>query len=180
MRRRFIRPLHRPLAGRVPPLLIRANQSMNSGSYVDAANDLEQLALAAEGRRGPRAPAFHIQAGRARLLAGQPAPALQQFERGLGLLAARGRMRRLARLGPRLVAELRESGYAAETQQLSDYLHNLSPGWEAAAQRIPPARHPTLPTHCPGCGAPVHPDEIEWLDEGTGECAYCGSPLRQA
>jgi hypothetical protein len=180
MRRRFSRPPRRPLAGRIPPLLIRANKLMSSGSYVDAANDLEQLALAAEGRRGPRAPIFHIQAGRARLLAGQPAPALQQFERGLGLLAARGRMRRLAQLGPRVVGELRERGYPTEAQHLSDYLENLSAGWDATPQRVPQAKRPNLPTHCPGCGAPVRPDEIEWLDDVTGECAYCGSPLRQA
>jgi hypothetical protein len=179
MRRRLSRPLRRTLAGRIPPLLIRANQSMNAGSYVDAAQDLEQLALAAEGRRGPRAPVFHIQAGRARLLAGQSAMALQQFERGLGLLAARGRSGRLARLGPRIVAELREHGAATEARQLSGYLENLSPGLLATAQPTQPAKHPHLPTHCPGCGAPVHPAEIEWLDDATGECAYCGSPLRQ-
>ena len=180
MRRRFRRPIRRPVGGRIPPLLIRANQSMNTGSYANAAKDLEQLALAAEGGRGPRAPVFHIQAGRARLLAGQPAVALQQFERGLGLLAARGRSRRLAQLGPRVVAELHEHGSDSEAQQLTAYLENLWPGLSASARPSGPAKRPVLPTHCPGCGAPVHPAEIEWLDDVTGECAYCGSPLRQA
>jgi hypothetical protein len=180
MRRRFSRPVRRPLAGRIPPLLIRASQSMNAGSYAEAASDLEQLALAAEGRRGPRAPVSRIQAGRARLLAGQPARALQQFERGFGLIAARGRMQRLRRLGPRVVAEFSEHGFAGEAQQLSDYLEQLSPGLAAAAPQSRPAKHLRLPTYCPGCGAPVRPDEIEWLDDVTGECAYCGSPLRQA
>jgi hypothetical protein len=36
-----------------------------------------------------------------------------------------------------------------------------------------------LPTHCPSCGAALRPDEIEWLDESTAECAYCGSPVRE-
>ena len=179
MRRRFSRPLRRTLGGILPPLLIRANESMNAGSFAQAAGDLEQLALAADGRHGPRAPMFHIQAGRARLLAGQPAAALQQFERGLGLLAARGRTRRLARLGPRVIAELRGHGFADQGQQLSEYLDNLSPGLAEAAQQLQPTKHPPLPTRCTGCGAPVHPDEIEWLDDVTGECAYCGSPLRE-
>jgi hypothetical protein len=179
MQRRFNRPVRRLFGAGIPSLLIRANQSMNAGNYTAAAGDLEQLARAAEGRRGPRAPIFHVQAGRARMLAGQPAEALQQLERGLGLLASRGRLRRLGRLGPRLVAEMRARGYADEAQQLSAYLENLSPGIEAESQVSAPAKHPPLPTHCPGCGAPVHPDEIEWLDDATGECAYCGSPLRQ-
>jgi hypothetical protein len=179
MRRRLNRPIRRLFGPGIPPLLIRANQSMNGGNYAEAASDLEQLALAAEGRRGPRAPLFHIQAGRARLLAGQPTAALEQLERGLGLLAVRGRLRRLGRLGPRLVGELRDRGYADEAQQLSKYLENLAPGIEAESQSSAPAKHPPLPTHCPGCGAPVRPDEIEWLDDTTGECAYCGSPLRQ-
>ena len=31
---------------------------------------------------------------------------------------------------------------------------------------------------CPSCGAAVRPDEVEWLDYVTAECAYCGSPVR--
>jgi hypothetical protein len=25
----------------------------------------------------------------------------------------------------------------------------------------------------------VRPNEVEWLDEQTGECPYCGSPLNE-
>jgi hypothetical protein len=25
---------------------------------------------------------------------------------------------------------------------------------------------------------PLAPDEVEWQDEVTAECAYCGSPIR--
>jgi hypothetical protein len=122
---------------------------------------------------------IRIQAGRARLLAGQPDSALENIERGFGLLAAGGRLRRLARLGNRLVAEFRQRGYAAESQKLVDYLENLSPGFGAEQASAAPARQAPLPTHCPGCGAPVHPDEVEWLDDVTAECAFCGSPLRR-
>ena len=179
MRRRIDRPQRRFLRGGIPPLLINANQSIAAGNFADAAGDLEQLARAAEGRGGPRAAMIRIQAGRARLLAGQPDTALESLERGFGLLAARGRLRRLARLGNRMVAELRQRGYAAESQKLAEYLENLSPGFGAEQAPDAPARHALLPTHCPGCGAPVHPDEVEWLDDVTGECAFCGSPLRQ-
>jgi hypothetical protein len=179
MRRRFDRPLRRLLRRGIPPLLINANQSIAAGNFAGAADDFEQLARAAEGRGGRRAPMIRIQAGRARLLAGQPDTALENIERGLGLLAARGRLRRLARLGNRMVAEFHQRGYAAESQKLADYLENLSPGFGAEQASAAPARHAPLPTHCPGCGAPVHPDEVEWLDDVTAECPFCGSPLRQ-
>ena len=179
MRRRFGRPPRPMLRGEIPPLLINANQSIAAGNFADAAGDLEQLARAAEGRGGGRAPMIRIQAGRARLLAGEPDSALENIERGFGLLAARGRLRRLARLGNRMVAEFRQRGYAAESQKLADYLENLSPGFGAEQASPAPARHAPLPTHCPGCGAPARPDEVEWLDDVTAECAFCGSPLRR-
>jgi hypothetical protein len=122
---------------------------------------------------------IHVQAGRVRLLAGQPDRAMEDLERGFGLLAARGRLRRLARLGNRIVAEFQQRGYSVESQKLADYLENLSPGFGAEQASSAPFKHPPLPTHCPGCGAPIHPDEVEWLDDITAECAFCGSPLRR-
>lgn len=178
MRRRLGRPLRRILGRDIPPLLIRANQDMSAGNYAEAATDLEQLARAAEGRGGRRAPMFHIQAGRAHLMAAQPVQALESLERGLGLFAARGRPRRLARIGSRLVAELDQSGFSAESQKLAVYLETLSPGFRSASVTESAEKHPRLPTHCPGCGAPVRPDEVEWLDDVTAECAFCGSPVR--
>jgi hypothetical protein len=178
MRRRFGRPLRRMLGRDIPPLLIQANQDLSAGKYAEAATDLEQLARAAEVRGGHRAPVFHIQAGRARLMAGQPAEALESMERGFGLLAARGRPRRLARIGSRVVAELSQRGFAAESKKLADYLESLEPGFRTIAPPEAAVKRPPLPTHCPGCGAPVRPDEVEWLDDVTAECAFCGSPVR--
>jgi hypothetical protein len=35
-----------------------------------------------------------------------------------------------------------------------------------------------LPTNCSKCGAPIHPDEVTWVDASTIECDYCGSLIR--
>jgi hypothetical protein len=35
-----------------------------------------------------------------------------------------------------------------------------------------------LPTNCPSCGGPVLLKEVEWLDDITAECAYCGNGIR--
>jgi hypothetical protein len=36
---------------------------------------------------------------------------------------------------------------------------------------------PRLPGKCPQCGGTVHPQEVEWIDERTASCDYCGSIL---
>ena len=179
MRRGFRRPLRRMLAPDVPPLLQRANQLLSAGNYVGAASAYEQLARAAESRGGPRAPLFYIQAGRCLVMAGQSATGIDQVERGLGLFAIRGQHAKVSKVGRRIAHELTARNLKKEAQQVTDYLNELMPGFEAESAKIgfqsSMARRP-LPTHCPGCGAPLRPDEVEWVDDNTAVCAYCGSP----
>lgn len=182
MRRGFgrpVRPLRRAFAPDIPPLLQRANQMLSAGNYAEAANAYEQLARAAEARGGPRAPFFYIQAGRSHVLAGQTANGLEYLERGLGLFAMRGHEVRASNVGMRIIGELNARGLKNEAQQITDYLEELVPGFGGTAADAGSPKRPTLPTHCPGCGAPLRPDEVDWLDEGTASCAYCGSPVRE-
>ena len=177
MRRSFDRP-HRSMFGRdIPPLLRRANQLMVTGNFVEAASAYEQLARAAEARNGPRAPFFYTQAGRAQILAGQTVDGIEYLERGLGLFAARGQNGRVFILGNRIIGELNQRGLSKEAKQISDYITSLLPDFAAVAGSAS-AKRPPLPTHCPGCGAPVRSDEVVWLDDMTAECAFCGSPVR--
>lgn len=180
MRRMFRRELRRSFAPPdMLPLLQRANELMATGDYAGAASSFEQLARAAEGHSGRRAPLFYIQAGRARMLAGQNAMAVDLLERGLGLLAVHGRPRKLARASYRIISELNQRALVREARQITDYVISLEPGLHLdSAGEDSPAGHPTLPAHCPACGAPIHTDEVEWMDDLTAECEYCGSPIR--
>jgi hypothetical protein len=178
MRRAFRRPLRRAFAPDIPPLLQRANQMMAAGNYAEAASAFEQLARAAEARRGPRAPLFYLQSGRARVLAGQSAAGMDYLQRGLGLFAARGQAGKVFNAGNRIVAELNQRGMGKEAGQITAYVKSLLPGFNLAASETAPAKRATLPTHCPSCGAPVHSDEVDWMDDVTAECAFCGSPVR--
>jgi hypothetical protein len=178
MRRGFGRPLRRMLGPDVPPLLRRANQMLSAGNYAEAASAFEQLARAAEARGGPRAPLFYVQAGRSRIMAGQTANGLEYVERGLGLFALRGQPFKVANMGRRIIAELNARGLKKEAQHVTDYVKELVPGAETASADAAPAKRPPLPTHCPGCGAPLRPDEVDWMDDATAACAYCGSPVR--
>jgi hypothetical protein len=168
----------RGLGQQVPPLLRRANQMMSAGDYAGAASALEQLGRAAEARGGPRAPFFHIQAGRAQVMAGQAGLAVESLERGLGLFATRGQFGKVNNFALRILAELSQRGLANEAKLIADYVKTLMPDFQAGAAAPGQAKRPLLPTNCPGCGAPVHPDEVDWVDEVTAECAFCGTPVR--
>lgn len=176
MRRMFRRNVRKTLAQEVPPILQEANFVFDKGEYGRAAELFEQIAQTADARGGPRAPVFHLQAGRARLFAGQTKLAMPSLLRGLELFAQRKQFHRLQTAGQRTLVELKERGLTAEAAQVEALLGNTG---TLPASTAPAAQHPILPTHCPHCGAALRPDEIEWLDEATAECGYCGSPVRE-
>ena len=178
MRRTFRRHIRKTLDQDVPPVLQEANFAFDKGEYGRAGELYEVIAQSADGRGGPRAPLFHLQAGRARLYAGQAKLGIPSLKRGLELLAQRGQTHKLTQAGARLLAELNEHGWTDEANEMESWIRKLSPSMPTAEGSPAPAPRPALPARCPACGAPVRPDEVEWLDEQSAECAYCGSPIR--
>jgi len=180
MRRRFFgprRPFRRFLIPDIPPALNRAHELMATGNYQAAAQTFEQLARGAEARGGPRAAQIYLQAGRAYILANQVELGMKHLKHGLGQLASHGQWSVLQRTGDRAVAELNQLNLTSQAQEISSFLKTILPAQKESPHSIP-AKRPVLPTHCPGCGGPLRPDEVEWLDEVTAECGYCGSPIR--
>jgi hypothetical protein len=175
MRRMFRRERRKGFAPDIPPILQEANMAFEKGEYGRAAERFEQIARGADGRGGPRAPLFYLQAGRARVLAGQSALGMFSLKRGLEILAERRQFERLHQAGTRTVAELNVHGLKDEAVAIEVLLKSILPDVPTIES---PAKRPSLPTHCPQCGAPLRPDEVEWLDDVTGECGYCGSPVR--
>jgi len=178
MRRMFRRNIRKTLSQNIPPVLQEANFNFDKGEYGRAAELFERIALSADGRDGPRAPIFHLQAGRARILAGQVKLGMPSLKRGLELFARRGQSQRLHQAGARVVGELTARGLLEEAAEIESFLKGASPSMPAAESRT--AKRTILPTRCPSCGAAMRPDEVEWLDDVTAECAYCGSPVREA
>lgn len=177
MRRMFRRNIRKTLAQEVPPILQEANFAFSKGEYGRAGELFERIAEGADARGGPRAPLFHLQAGRSRLYAGQTKLAMPSLKRGLELLAERQKIQRLHNAGRRVIAELNERGLKSEATDIEILLKTHLPSMPA--MEAVSAKKPILPTHCPSCGAAVKPDEVEWLDEITAECGYCGSPVRE-
>lgn len=178
MRRMFRRYIRKTLAQDVPPILQEANFALDKGEYGRAGELFEKIAETADARGGPRAPLFYLQAGRARLFAGQTALGMPSLKRGLELLSQEERFLRLRRAKRHLINELREHGLDKEAAEIERW--TTSPEETALESEVqePQIKRPSLPTHCPSCGAAVRPDEVEWLDDVTAACAYCGSPIR--
>jgi len=160
----------------VPPMLQRANQLIAAGDYAGAAIAFMELAQRAEDRFPRRAPILYMEAGRAAVLGGDVKTGIATLRLGLTLLASQGRLHRMRVLGQRAVEELKAHGLSAEAQEIAELLGASLPNQLPAESA--PVKHPTLPTHCPSCGAAVKPDEVEWLDDVTAECDYCGSLVR--
>lgn len=177
MRRVFRRQLRQ--GGQVPPILREANLAFDKGEFGRAAELFERIAEGADARGGPRAPLFHLQAGRARIYAGQAALGIPSVKRGLALLAQRQQYHRLLNAKSRALNELNERGYSNEAADLESWLKTILPPSSESVTQLPPSQKPMLPTHCPQCGAAIRRDEVEWLDEATAECGYCGSPVRE-
>ena len=178
MRRMFRRDKRKAFAPNIPPILQEANLAFDKGEYGRAAQLFERIAEGADARGGPRAPLFHLQAGRARILAGQVALGMPSFKRALEILAERKQFQRLQNAGLRLVTELNERGLKTEAVDIEILLKTNLPATPTSETKETPTRKPILPTHCPNCGAALRPDEVEWLDDLTAECGYCGSPVR--
>ncbi|MFH1524617.1 MAG: hypothetical protein ABIF04_06605, partial [Chloroflexota bacterium] len=139
----------------------------------------EKFARGALDRNGPRAPWFFLQAGRACILAGQIPDGKAHLQQGLTLFATRGQWEKLHRNGMRIIADLNARELNAEAKQIEDYLTETLPGGFVAGSRAGAEKpKPLLPTNCPGCGGPILADEVEWADEVTAECPYCGSAVR--
>ena len=179
MRRMFRRQIRKTLAANVPPILQEANFAFDKGEYGRAAELFEQIAQTADGRGGPRAPLFHLRAGRARILAGQTQLGMPSLKRGLEILFQRKQIPQLQKAGSRVLAELNEQGLTNEAAEIEAWLKTILPSMPSLETKEVLTKRAILPTHCPSCGAGLRPDEVEWLDDVTAECAYCGSPVRE-
>lgn len=176
-RRRAQRLFRRMGQPDVPPMLQRANQMMAAGEYEKAAVAFKDLAQRAEQRFPQRSPILYMEAGRAAILSGDIKVGVADLSRGLTILASQGRIQRMQAFGQRAMDELKARDLHTEAQEIAALLSGNLPKEISAAQPAT-VRQPILPTHCPACGAAVRPNEVEWLDEVTAECDYCGSPVR--
>lgn len=180
-RRRPIRPRPGRPGGRAKLMLKRAHRMLADGAYLPAGHLFEELAEGALRRGIPRAPFLFLQAGRGYLFGGEIEKGMDFLKRGLTLLAEEARWPELHRVGTRTAEDLVSRGYEKEARQINEWIASVLPdNFDSNATSLsdPVINRPVLPTHCPQCGGAVDPKAIAWMDEVTGECLYCGSPIR--
>jgi hypothetical protein len=171
-----------PFAPRPVPLVLKeANALFMNGEYAKAAELFESISTAAFERGGPRAPKFLIQAGRARIYAGQADAGMKLIFRGLEVLKQQGRLLELERICTRVCADFSARQFNDQAVEIDRWLGKNFPERPPRSEigATDHRRVMLLPTQCPSCGAAVHPEEVEWVDEFTAECSYCGNLLRK-
>jgi hypothetical protein len=162
----------------VPPRLRLAHKFMAAGNYAEAQEAFEFLAKRAENDFPERAPFLFLQAGQAAILGGQIKKGMAHLRSGLTLFASQQRYHRLAALGQQAVDELATRGLTDEAAEIREVVRNNLPTNVSSMPVVQQKEKPVLPTHCPSCGAALKPNDVEWLDDVTAECEYCGSPVR--
>lgn len=176
MRRRGFGFLRQPAI--LPLEIKRAHQLLEAGNYAEAALAFESLAQRATENGGPRAPLFLLQAGKARIGGGRVNAGLQHIKQALSLLAERGQFDKMYHAGRRAVDELQQRGLTREVKEIENFLHSNLPALaNLPTQRVDETAL-NLPSHCPACGAPLRPNELEWLSPNSVECPFCASPVK--
>lgn len=181
MERRMLRRSMR-FGGLVPPAVMialsQAHALFAASRFAEAAAAYEKIAMTAQANGNPRAARFYALAARANWRAGNIPHGMELIKTSLGLLSAMGAIEVYNVVASNAIRDLTALGHAKEAEDVRKFAAQ-TPGWEelpsAAPAETPKA---VLPASCPKCGATVHPDEVEWIDERTVECAYCGTPVR--
>ena len=155
--------------------LNEAKRLLANGKPGQAAPRFSKLAAILTSARQPqRAANLHAQAAQAFAESRNETPALMQARAALNLFIHYQMVERAPFFYANIRRELTKRGLenAAETlaNEFASKIPQPTPATPPVAAR--------LPTNCPQCGAPVHVNDAHWIDAGTVECAYCGTPIQ--
>jgi tetratricopeptide (TPR) repeat protein len=167
--------------GRPRQALLTANRLEEAGNYRDAAEIFEKLARGAHQRGNLKhAPFLYLRAARCFLHASQTEHALGLMNQGLRLLEETQRWPALYRAGRRSIIELKEMGHAQAANEVQVWLDSAMQNHPEAIQAAMASTKQShkLPSKCPFCGATIRSDQVEWIDDDTAECVYCGSAIQ--
>lgn len=192
-RRRAFRHFPMRLLRVAPPkpltTLIEANRLKDSGHPLRAAVIYERLAqLSITENRLRNTPFLLLQAGECYLIGQDFHRGYDLIRQGLKTLADAGRWNALSKSGNSAIDRLEVLGYAEAGRELRAWLEQVLKPVEDLIRRTPTGvadplaadwlkKNQRIPTKCPCCGANMRSNEVEWIDNVTVECVYCGSPV---
>lgn len=172
MFRRPRRPM-RPIMGRIPgqaaahqQMLRRAFQAQESDDPAALAKTFSELAAQAARNGHPRQAAnLHAQSAHRWLDANNIENAQTQADLALSVFKELGMKKRLLEFQTRFEAHKQQPG-----KIMNDNMED--------EKRTKPAASLSLPSFCSQCGAPLRSDEVEWIDQQSAECGFCGSVIK--
>jgi hypothetical protein len=180
MFRRFRSPAFQP--NLLPPAQIQtlnqANRFVANGQPGQAATLFADIAGEMEATNHPRRAAnLHAQAAHAYADSNNPQAALAEARAALTLFIQNNMVQRTPVFFTNITHKLTNKGMPKAATALVDEFGSRVGSIPATAT---PTSRPSgrLPTNCNKCGAPIHANEVIWVDANTVECDYCGSLIR--
>jgi hypothetical protein len=158
-------------------VLAKANQLAANNNPTDAAPLFAELARELDVPRPRRAANLHARAAHTYADAGNEPSALAQARAALSMFIQYRMVNRTPVFFANITRKFNNKGMKNSASALQNEFANRvgsMPPQPAQGQ----ARRGTLPTNCPKCGAPIHGDEANWIDNQTAECDYCGASIR--
>jgi hypothetical protein len=153
-----------------------ANQLLASGQPDKAASIFQQLARELQASQHPRKAAnLHAMAAYAFASAKEEAQTLQQAQMALRFFLRLQMMPRAAQFYGNILEKMNKDNMYVSVGELEKEFGNALANVPIQSRGGPQQGSRHLPTSCPKCGAPLRSDEIEWIDQITACCSYCGS-----
>ena len=175
------RHFRRPVLPPAERSLQRAQRLIRVGRFGQAAALLAGLANQLETAGRPKAAAeLHARAAHCYVESGMVSAALAEASSALSSFKEAGLTGRFTRFEANISRKMQAHGMQAGADALRA---QYGLGREAQIEVQPdsqvasPGRRLILAAACPRCGAPLRSDEVEWIDERSAECAYCGAVI---
>lgn len=172
-----------PLGQGAQRQLMQANQLMLAGEAIQAALIFASISAFAHQNGMPaRSANLSARAALAYLEANDVEQAKEFALKAVTQSLAADNVSQAVRIAQQVLTQMRARNLTQEADALkaqfdgllSPYGVTLSAGASAPSAPI----RGKLPAQCPSCLGPVRPDAVEWIDDQTAECAFCGSILR--
>jgi len=168
-----------PLTADQFSVLLKANQLISDDKPSDAGPLFADVADELQRSNHPRRAAnLYARAAHAFADGNNEHAALVYARKALALFIQFKMVRRTSIFFTNITRKMTAKGMRVAADQLQrEY------GAQIAVQPVEPQQenrqtHGMLPTNCPKCGATVHSDEVDWVDDNTVECEYCGTRIR--
>ncbi len=159
--------------------LARANHLLDAGHPVEAGDVFVRISRLGEQYHRPiQAANLAARAAHAYLLCEAIDRATAQARQAIRLKLQAGDLHGAVRTAQRLIEEMERRGYHIEAQEFHTELETRLGLSLAKNQAIEEVQKADLPAQCPACLGPVRSDEVEWIDNKSARCSFCGSILK--